>query len=525
MRNSIKAVPVGPRTTNPLQFSIGGDEVLSPENQKFIDNLSPKEKREFVALGRTLLRCAIQQNPEEFDEIMAALAAKKNKMPSAPVDVRISPVCLPEAIPDYRPRPQIDLRNYWTQLEPGYRRTIRSLAAQIPGIEKSCKLSICIPIAAHEEEHFVRRTLECFLNQSADRHKYEIVILANHPDVSSAGGKIKPDKTISEIVKFQQQHPEMPIRLAYGAFEREHLSIGHIRAVLSDLVICRHLRRGPKAGDHLFLRTDGDLGAVHPMLVDYYLRIFRDNPGVDSFKGWLGYTPAELAQNPIIFASARLEETLERYMRILHPERVGGGGANFAFKASSYALSQGYNPETKLGEDVELGASFHEMRKGSKRFCGVTQARSPSLICVSTRRAEAAFQHEYAPAEQWSHSEFEFGTQNPAIRKNNPTAWRSADQIEQLLETRRLKRLLSKLLSNSIATYYRWSDKELTSRSPAVRHVLQGVLGLKYRTAGKTAIKVTDVTEFKKHFKLFRETADVYFDRKENLVRFEKAGK
>ena len=95
-----------------------------------------------------------------------------------------------------------EIKDYLQRQEADYLQNIERLAATTGPMGFDCKLSVCIPVAAHQEGKVIYHTLENYLNQTAKNNEFELVLFANHPDKDKNGNAVIPDETMSEISRF-----------------------------------------------------------------------------------------------------------------------------------------------------------------------------------------------------------------------------------------------------------------------------------------------------------------------------------
>ena len=110
---------------------------------------------------------------------------------------------------------------YITRQDSGHRRVINTLAEEAGTMDPSCRLSICIPAAGHQEGENIYRTLENYSEQTARLDKFEIVVLVNRPDKDEQGRPVVPDKTLDEIERFRKDYPKLRVRLMNVVLPKE----------------------------------------------------------------------------------------------------------------------------------------------------------------------------------------------------------------------------------------------------------------------------------------------------------------
>ena len=156
---------------------------------------------------------------------------------------------------------------------------LRGIIEQLGEMDSNCKLSICIPVAGHQEGQHIYKALGGYSRQTAKKSDYEIVLFINHPDNK------KPDNTIEEIERFRLDHPEINVRVAYQTFPADKVKMGHIRKLLDDAVIQRSLDSGKRDKEIILVSNDADNSGVAPRYVENFINQFEKNLDMDVMAG------------------------------------------------------------------------------------------------------------------------------------------------------------------------------------------------------------------------------------------------
>ncbi|MBP9732552.1 MAG: hypothetical protein KBD29_03795, partial [Candidatus Magasanikbacteria bacterium] len=147
----------------------------------------------------------------------------------------------PNAVLDHRK----EIKRYLDTLSPEYRKLVDELGKQIDlPMGDDVRIVSCIPVAGHQEGKNIYETLKNYTYQDMDRKQFEIVLLVNHPDKDKQGKEVTPDETLSEIERFKKEFPDMPVRVMYYVVPQKDAQIGHIRKLLTDAALERHMARG-----------------------------------------------------------------------------------------------------------------------------------------------------------------------------------------------------------------------------------------------------------------------------------------
>ncbi len=302
---------------------------------------------------------------------------------------------------------------------------VQLLAEDLPPLHRDCRLSVCIPAAAHEEENYIRQTIEAFRSQTAPRDTWEIVLYLNHPFTDAAGNGISPDATMNELEKVRSENPDIHIHYFYLPMPREIATIGQARRLLHDVVALRSLTRDSDAKDHLMLRTDADIHSLSPQLIERYIEGFEAAPNLYGLAGTLSHPLGARRANPVLHFGAELVKCLVNFEQ-RENLCTYSAGANLAFRLSAYIKVGGFNVQRTMGEDIEFDARLQAGQWFFKKYLpqfasrhavGIERKFEDVEIVVSSRRAQRASESGHASIEQWSIAETEFGVENRDVRR------------------------------------------------------------------------------------------------------------
>ncbi|MCB0339652.1 MAG: hypothetical protein KDD53_08610, partial [Bdellovibrionales bacterium] len=423
------------------ELESGSIEGLSPELRSEVEELIDQFRGALIDAGLF----------EEVGVIHSPVSGPRTIRIPDELEIKITPDSRVESSrlrnPSLSPAEQIS--RYVSSFPNEYKEQLLKLADQAAPMNSSCRITVCIPVAAHEEAAHIERTLACFLNQTFPFDHFEVVLLLNHPDRTRSGEIITPDKTPEIVEAFRQRHPELNIQTCYAVFEREYLTIGYIRTVLTDLVMLRHHKRGLEQ-DHILTRNDADTIGLDP---DYLLNGFRkleENPQADAIAGRLEGAPPELCEDPYLFVGYKLSSLLYTYLRVKYNAPQGSAGANLIFRASSYSLVGGYNPSDKVGEDVAIDLGLIRFRAKEFKPSALIYGGSASTLYTSTRRAREALKFGLSAVEQWSSDGVPFGSEDPKVRLSGPVETLDLDAVFHSAEFRPL---LGKVINGTLGFY------------------------------------------------------------------------
>lgn len=270
--------------------------------------------------------------------------------------------------PDSILDPKEEIEWYFQQQNPEYLHELNALNEQI-GIPMGdkCRVSIVMPVASHQEEDNIYKTLLNYSKQknrdgtSYDMDKFEVLILLNRPSDKA------PDGTASEVQRFINAHPEVNVRVAEKIFNPEDVTFGRIIKNLYDLALLRsNSRMTPDNKEMILLTNDADSTTLSEHYVSEILSTFDkpENTHVDGVLGKLEWSQEAYDSYPVFHAANRYMQFVEAQLRRGHAPEMGSWGANFALKSSIYAAIGGVDPETGAGADKDLSRMIKHARFG-----------------------------------------------------------------------------------------------------------------------------------------------------------------
>lgn len=400
-----------------------------------------------------------------------------------------------------------EIKSYLEKQSPDYSKTLKNLSEQAGPMSADCRLSICIPVAEHQEGETIYKTLESYKYQSADKKNFEIVLFVNQPDVDKSGKKVKPDKTAAEIKRFQRDNPDMPIRVMSQIISRDQARIGNIRKILNDSVLQRHHERGANIPDLIMVSNDADCRGLAPDYVANFLKKFELNPQTDAFLGQVDWDPEAYIRNPLVHVGTRLFQYIEVQSRA-YGWHIGSSGANFAFRSSIYAGVGGYSSDKAGGEDTDFGAKILSARAGGKENTGIDFAGAgASRVFTSARRAERGIHEGLAPIEQWDKG---FSAFDDEVRKIKWEKFGQKVNYENPKEVADFITALQTTINRTIARTKSWGG---TVHSSTLTRAL-GWLGVKYEVVDSYSIKITNADRLIAGLKRYQADGQEMFDRK-----------
>jgi len=318
-----------------------------------------------------------------------------------------------------------------------------------------CKIAICIPAAGHQEGNNIYKTLSNYKDQRTskgekiDPNAYELVVFVNHPKDKA------PDKTLSEVQRFQNDNPGVPVRVFYKQLDPSDAKIGYVRKYLTDLMLLRHQQAPNNKNDLILVSNDADNHGVSKTYIDNFLQKFDKNPNIDGVLGKIDWQLDAYKKDPLAYIGTRFMQFLDISYR--YPKNdssklpaIGSSGANFAYKSSIYAAVGGYNIHSDVAEDVGFGKMIKYARKNNAN-APIIFGGMKSIIYTDARRLVDALKRGLAPAGMWD----KFGA-NDELR-NNPWTSGSDFHIDKLNDPVYIKELTThteRLINDTLDIYH-----------------------------------------------------------------------
>lgn len=400
--------------------------------------------------------------------------------------------------PDAALDARAEVDQYLKKQEGAHFERIQELAHSVEPMKPECELSICIPVAGHQEEANIERTLSSYLNQSANPDTFELVLFVNHPDTNEAGNPISGDGTMERILAFKAEHPELNIRTMQAVLPRSEARIGNIRKILNDANLVRSQERGGSK-DTIIVSNDADTKGVAPEYVQNFIGKLGSESEADALMGQLDWDPEAYVRNPLIHIGTRLFQYID-----LQNRQAGLGiassGANFAFKSSIYAAIGGYSSDSEIAEDVDLGRRIKLARDGATEHVPVAfgGART-SRLYTSARRAERAVRDGLSTVEQWNQG---FSAFDDEVRKTKWEDTGAAPDYDDPKVVSLLTKELETTINRTLAVTSSWQDSEQFETN--VRKSL-GWLGVKFERDGEHGIRITNASRLIENLKTYQK--------------------
>ena len=409
-----------------------------------------------------------------------------------------------------------EIESYLKKQDKKYLKYLEDISKEMGPINKECRLSVCVPVAGHQEGESIYQTLKNYSSQTVENDKFEIVLFVNRPEKDEKGNEIKPDATMSEIERFKKDYPNINIRISDKILPIENAKIGYIRKVMNDAVLMRQYSRGNDSPELFMVSNDADNKGLAPQYIENFISKFDGQKEVDSMVGQLDWDPGSYVRNPLIHIGTRLFQ-YEGAQSRAKGWHFNSSGANFAFRSSIYAAVGGYSDQLKGGEDTDFGAKITSARQGAKNKKPIIYAGSrTSRLYTSSRRAEMVMKNfGLSPIEQWDKG---FSAFDDEVRKVNWEAKGDKVDFSNKEEVSKLVSALEVVINRTIERTKEWNG---STNDPALARSL-GWLGIKYEITGDHSIKITDSSKLIEGLEQYQKEGLALLKKKTTYIKNKK---
>jgi glycosyltransferase involved in cell wall biosynthesis len=231
---------------------------------------------------------------------------------------------------------------------------ISMVGLSIPPIKESCQVSIAIP--ALGEEAGIEDTLSHFLKLN-NPEKFEICILDTHPINSN-------DDTERIVREFAQNNPSLNIVYIKREVE-QNTNVGESRKFLTDVILLRtqFMDNKDKKNSYVIVSQDADLEFMEsPDYINRVVNSFEKESSLEILQGRTELSREALVQAPSVLAAWRTWSAFDHFANIETGNVNKTLGNNCAIRATTLAGIGGYNPNIRVGEDLEIGMRVRTLK-------------------------------------------------------------------------------------------------------------------------------------------------------------------
>ncbi len=246
-----------------------------------------------------------------------------------------------------------ELQNYMSAMNPEYHSEI-SLLSQSDTRPMSSEVRIIVAIIASQEESRIRQALDTYTKQDIDSRLFEIVVLENRRS------DVEADNTRGEVEQFQRNNPKLSVIYAEKIWQPDEISsIGNARKYVFDIAIHRIQARGINTNNTIIVSNDADTLSNESNYLSIILDKFDNDSSVEALATPSG-VPFSVIKKPNLYATLSLWDALDDVVAENEPRNLVGSSS--ACRASIYAAIGGFNPHSKMAEDLELGFMIADAR-------------------------------------------------------------------------------------------------------------------------------------------------------------------
>lgn len=385
---------------------------------------------------------------------------------------------------------------YFDSMADSDRKAASALADQIPSDENMPRVSVCLPVATHEEGRNLYTALEHYLHQSLPPNQFEIFLFLNRPALSADGLPTTDTDTMQALADFKRDYPTaLQIKEVSTVLDRP-LNLGEIKKLHFDALMLRFARAG--VTDPIVIMNDVDMVEAPEKYLEQYVTYFDSSRLVDSVVGEFDLDHGAYVQYPFVHVTNRLH-TIRGALNGNSAKRIINSN-NSAMRASAYCAIGG-NTKMTRSSDSYMGIVNTELR-GS--LDTVLRPQHPDITTqTSARRVVAAWRHGYAPNEKWR---LNLGAHNSEVR-GLPDGLSNVDDLVNLGQAEEFNATLAYATNRLIANYESEEDDPIGWDGPVYARAFN-LLGITYdlgENNGVPQLYLGDTSNLRKALAIFRQ--------------------
>ncbi|MBU0536056.1 MAG: hypothetical protein KKE20_03765 [Nanoarchaeota archaeon] len=264
----------------------------------------------------------------------------------------------------------------------GYYEELLDLAKRSPKLDPSIRGILAIPV--YMEEKSILKTLENY-GSCRDFDKIAIVLLENLP----LGAK--RDFTLTGVQLFRVNHPNVKVYHLFKAF-KERMPIGYLRKYIADYALLLKQQSGDTR-NFFIVGGDGDCIDISPDFFSEIIDSFFGNPNLDAVEMQMNFPIEYRIVYPNLWVMHRAFDFAWAYMRhkVNPNQAIRMYGPASAIKSSSYLMIKGFNPRTRLCEDLQLSWLLDEGRRSAPSDRVYFSYLPKANIVTNPRRAISSY--------------------------------------------------------------------------------------------------------------------------------------
>ena len=241
---------------------------------------------------------------------------------------------------------RLEVGGYLSKLNKQYFSEIESLSA-LNTQPPSDKVRVIVTIIAYKEGSRIIKTLDNYIVQDIDPSLFEIIILDNHPQSAEC------DNTFEEVQDFKKTNPSISVVYVHKVWSTaEYATVGNARKYVFDIAVMRASKNFQHKNETILISNDADTISLDKNYLSSILDEFDTNQTTDALVT-LSVVPLNTILKPNLYATLSLWDALDESVANGEPYNLKGSSS--AFRTSTYSAVGGFNPNSKMAEDLEMG--------------------------------------------------------------------------------------------------------------------------------------------------------------------------
>lgn len=363
--------------------------------------------------------------------------------------------------------------------------TIKELEKQADNIiDTNTEAVVCIP--AYKEASNLETCLQNYVDQTDNSgnsmaSKITVVIYNNYSTNSA------PDNSKDVVNRFKAAHPEQNIIFLDHRYNSK-MPMGKIRRDLNNYVLSQ-IQKSPTSNEIILISNDADSTKISPQYISKAIQRFAESPSLDAIGGKIDFPEEIFRKVPTLYAEQRawqfLDSIIKHKLNSAIPELAG---ANTMIRAKSYAAVGGYNPQSPLGEDLELGWMIKNAR-GTERKNAIIYDNSMSIQTNPRRAVIEWLKNDRGVSDRYANF-----SQNQEVYENR---WMDLlDNNGIPYDTQRLERALTEIYTQ----LYNWAKNENPGQFDSYFRRAMQFLGVEYQVIDNN-VKITNDERLKEYLR------------------------
>lgn len=288
----------------------------------------------------------------------------------------------PEAI--LNPREELDWyrseleRREGTDYVESIDREIESAPELVSGISSETRSIVTIPVKANGEQDGIYNTLSLYARQNGNANQSNVVLLLTNwteADMADPAKRANVQKTKDEIERAKRDFPDLRAASVEHQFRDDEARDGRITSLIAKrknnlalMAVQRAMREGklPDGQDILVIHNDADANGLNRSYIENMQKAMAENPETDVLTG---VTLFGLEENQRLPGFGFVMNAMQGVNMISQREgNIHTAGANFGFRASTYAAAGGLGWDDRRGagsDDLAVGYRISDIRNSS----------------------------------------------------------------------------------------------------------------------------------------------------------------